>query len=358
MSKKHKILIAVGGTGGHLFPAQSLARDLLSKDRDIELLFAGAGLSSNHYFHRDAFPFRDVTSATPFRGNILAAGKQILSGVQSGIKLIKEFQPDLVIGFGSFHSFPLLAAAVYKRVPYMLFEPNAIPGKVNRLFSRWAETTAVQFSHARVGLKGEMVEVAMPLIRTSVDRKSAHAYFGLNPDLPTLLVFGGSQGAAAINRVLCEAAALFTPPLQIIHITGRKGDIEQVRRGYALLDLPVCVKEFEEKMSYAYSAADLAVCRAGALTLSELISYELPAILIPYPFATDDHQRRNAEVMEREIHGARLLLESELNPVRLATLLQELFVKGEREKMRDALHQFKKQKEQGTLSDLVWRSLK
>jgi UDP-N-acetylglucosamine--N-acetylmuramyl-(pentapeptide) pyrophosphoryl-undecaprenol N-acetylglucosamine transferase len=126
-----------------------------------------------------------------------------LSGVQSGIKLIKEFQPDLVIGFGSFHSFPLLAAAVYKKVPYMLFEPNAIPGKVNRLFSRWAEATAVQFSHAGAGLKGEMVEVAMPLVRTPVDRKSAHAYFGLNPELPTACL-RGSQGAAAINRVFAR----------------------------------------------------------------------------------------------------------------------------------------------------------
>lgn len=356
MSKKHKLLIAVGGTGGHLFPAQSLAKDLKEEMPEIELFFAGAGLSTNRYFHKEKFIYQDVSSATPFRGNLFKAAGQIFSGVKKSVSLVKEFKPDLVIGFGSFHSFPLLVAALYKKVPFLLFEPNAIPGKVNRLLSRFAETTAVQFSHAGALLKGKMTEVAMPLERTSLDRKQAHDYFGLNPAIPTILVFGGSQGASSINRAFCEAAALLKPPLQVIHITGRKEDMEQVRRGYALLDIRVVVKEFEERMAYAFSAADLAICRAGAVTVAELIAYEVPAILIPFPLAADDHQRRNAEVMEKEIGGARVLLESELHSERLARVVQTLLGE-EKEKMKEGLRGFKKQREKGGLSALVRRML-
>lgn len=354
--KKRKLLIAVGGTGGHLFPAQALAQDLMREMPEIELLFAGAGLSSNHYFHREKFSYQDVSSATPFRGNLFKAGGQIFSGVRKGVGLVQEYKPDLVIGFGSFHSFPLLVAALYKKVPFLLFEPNAIPGKVNRLLSRWAETTAVQFPHAKTLLKGKTLEVAMPLARSPIDRKLAHAYFGLNPDLPTILVFGGSQGAASINRTFCEASAFLKRAFQVIHITGRKGDMQEVKRSYESLDLRASVKEFEERMDYAFSAADLAICRAGAVTLAELIAYEVPAILIPFPLAADDHQRRNAEVMEKEICGARMLLESELNPQRLAGVVQTLLAE-EKEEMKKSLRRFKEKAEKGALSELVRKTL-
>ncbi|MFI5334070.1 MAG: UDP-N-acetylglucosamine--N-acetylmuramyl-(pentapeptide) pyrophosphoryl-undecaprenol N-acetylglucosamine transferase, partial [Chlamydiales bacterium] len=286
MKKKPKLLIAVGGTGGHLFPAQTLARDLLSQDSEIELLFAGAGLSTNRYFHKEQFVYQDVSSATPFRGNIFSAAKQILRGVKTGLKLLDEFHPDLLIGFGSFHSASLLTAAVLKKTPFLLFESNAQPGKVNRLFSRWAQMTAVQFSHAGLLLKGETKEVAIPMKCTLIPKGEACHYFGLLPDAPIILVFGGSQGATSINRTFLEAVKLLPAHFQILHFTGHKEDVEQVRRDYAQQGRRACVKEFEEKMAYAYSAAESAVCRAGAVTVAELIAYELPAILIPYPFAT------------------------------------------------------------------------
>lgn len=352
MSKKRKILIAVGGTGGHLFPAEALARDLLAKNREIELLFAGAGLSTNRYFHKEQFPHEDVASATPFRGNLFSSGKAIIRGLKSALSLLKRFEPDLIIGFGSFHSFPLIAAALLKRVPFMLFEPNAFPGKVNRLFSRWAKTTAIQFPHAKRSLSGVASEVKMPIKAASFDKEEARAHFGLEKEKATVLVFGGSQGSHAINQAFCKACSHISQPFQVIHITGYQEDLERIRKGYADAGVTACVKPFEEKISYALKAADFAVCRAGAATVAELIAYELPSILIPFRAAADDHQRINAQVMEKEIQGAKVLLESELTPEHLAKLVQEL-LSHQQQEMREAIHRFKKREEKTELCELV-----
>ena len=163
LKSQPKLLIAAGGTGGHLYPAQALASELLQKSSDLALLFAGAGLSTNRYFHKEHFAFEDVASGTPFRGNIFKAVFRIFRGVKRSLRLIDAFKPTLVVGFGSYHSFPLLVAAVLKRIPIVLFESNAAPGKVNRLFSRWAAITAVHFEHASEKLSGKALEVAMPL---------------------------------------------------------------------------------------------------------------------------------------------------------------------------------------------------
>jgi UDP-N-acetylglucosamine--N-acetylmuramyl-(pentapeptide) pyrophosphoryl-undecaprenol N-acetylglucosamine transferase len=363
---KTKILIAAGGTGGHLFPAQSLAKELLVKDPELTILFAGAGLSTNRYFHKEIFNYKEVSSGTPFRGNIFLAGGKLALGVRKSLKLLDEFEPNLVIGFGSFHSFPLLAAAVLRKIPFLLFEANAIPGKVNRFFSRWANVTAVHFAHATAQLSGKTQEVAMPLgdrkHNLHIEKTMARAFFGLDPKKTTLLVFGGSQGALSINKIFSEAAGLlFTHfnDFQVIHLTGHREGIEQTKKTYSLLNIPACIKEFEENMAYAWRASDLAICRSGAATLAELIALEVPAILIPYPRASDDHQRKNAEIMENEVKGARVLLESELNAVNLYHLLHELIATNKEtlDEMRKAISQFRLHEEKGALSELVWQIL-
>src|ERR1700722_1539455 len=120
MQSKHKLLVAAGGTGGHLYPAQALASELMQNRQNLELLFAGAGLSTNRYFHKELYPFEDVSSGTPFRGNIFKAFWRIFSGIKRSMQLLETFKPDLVVGFGSYHSFPLLVAALLKRIPIVL----------------------------------------------------------------------------------------------------------------------------------------------------------------------------------------------------------------------------------------------
>ncbi len=137
--KAKKILFAAGGTGGHLFPAQALAEQLMGDS--VELLFAGARLSQNAYFDKTKFPYHDIASTTPFRGGVLKALKStgiLIKGIRESLRLLSQEKPDLVVGFGSFHAFPVLCAAVLKKIPLVLFESNAIPGKVIRLFSKRA----------------------------------------------------------------------------------------------------------------------------------------------------------------------------------------------------------------------------
>lgn len=362
MAPTSKILIAAGGTGGHLFPAQSMAKDLLKNQKGIELLFAGAGLSTNRYFQKEFFNYEEVSSASPFRGNPFKTVIQLLSGINKSLRLLKKFKPNIVVGFGSYHSFPLLVAARMKGIPIILFEANAAPGKVNRLFSRWATVTAVHFAHASEKLSGPTLEVAMPLAAKreslEIDRAKARAFFGLQPDKFTLLVFGGSQGALSVNKIFCQVAAQLSsslPDFQVIHLTGHKKDTEEVRRAYGLLQIPVCIKEFEENMAFAWRAADLAICRSGASTLAELMTFEVPAVLIPYPYAADDHQKKNAEIMQKEVRGARLMLEADLSAENLYTLLHELMV-GENlalKEMQKSIAHYKLRGQKSELSHVV-----
>jgi UDP-N-acetylglucosamine--N-acetylmuramyl-(pentapeptide) pyrophosphoryl-undecaprenol N-acetylglucosamine transferase len=324
MSKKHKILIAAGGTGGHLFPAQALAKDLLKKQPKLDLLFVGGALSTNRCFQKDLFAFREIFASTPYLkvNSLLSSLWTIAKGMQQSFEIIRAFQPDLLIGFGSYHAFPLLVAGVFKKIPIVLFEPNAAPGKVNRFFSRWALITTIQFSQAGNSLSGKTVEVNMPLWerdgKNDVSQEEARAYFCLDPYKMTLLVFGGSQGASAINRLFCEAACFLKEEkkVQIIHLTG-KNDVEVVRRTYTRYGINACVKEFEDRMHYAWRAANLVICRAGAATLAEQVAFEVPGILIPYPQAAEDHQKKNALFMQTEVQGAVCLDEANLNHEKL-----------------------------------------
>jgi len=301
-----KIIFAVGGTGGHLFPAQALARELKENHHDI--LFAGGGLGSNQYFHKLTFPFREITSASPFRSNPFRAALKLLSGVRESFRLFNEFSPDCIIGFGSFYSFPILAAAKLRKIPYILVESNAHPGKVNRLFSRGAKVSAVQFEEAKSMLKGEVAPARVPFWSIEnpsahLDSQSAKKYFHLDPMRFTLLIFGGSQGAAVLN----EAGPLLGKDLQVLHLCGKDHDPEVLFEMYKKRGITACVKQFEQKMHIALRAADLALCRSGASTLNELIQFNVPSILVPWPGATENHQYKNAKVFESK--GGALLLE-------------------------------------------------
>jgi UDP-N-acetylglucosamine--N-acetylmuramyl-(pentapeptide) pyrophosphoryl-undecaprenol N-acetylglucosamine transferase len=359
-----KILIAAGGTGGHLFPAQALAHELLKKG-DVALLFVGGDLSSNRCFQRDRFSFREISTSTPYlikRDGFFRSLWRIVRGIGESFRIITSFRPDVVVGFGSYHAFPLLIAAFFRRVPMVLFEPNSIPGKVNRLFSRVARASAVQFFSAASLLHGKAVEVDMPIWQRdeeAVSVQEARAYFGLHPDKFTFLVFGGSQGAVSINHLFSEALPLILSKyrdFQVIHFTGNEKSAERFRETYARLSVPACVKGFEERMYCAWRAPHLVICRSGAATVAEHIFFEMPALLIPYPHAADDHQRHNALFMEKQVGGALLFKEDSTDPEKLSAVIQELLdpSKNRLEQMRAQICHFKTLKRRESLSNLVY----
>jgi len=359
-----KIIIAAGGTGGHLFPAQALAKELCEKNNQLEIIFVGGELTTNRYFYKELFSFREIFTSTPYRSKksvkIWLSWWTIIKGIRQSLGLLSEMQPKVVIGFGSYHAFPMLCAALFKRVPIIICESDFIPGKVNRLFARWAHVSAIQFEQASKGLKGKTVPVHLPLWKKKEEPErsceASRAYFALKPLLFTLLVFGGSQGAVAINRIFCEALTLFPEhkrEFQVIHITGREANIEEISRLYDRLGIPACVKEFEEYMYLAWRAANLAICRAGAATLAEHLAFEVPAIFIPYPSAAADHQTKNAFFMEKEVGGALCLIEKELTAAQLSNQVQKLLDVDTLISMQSKMRSFKKDARKVDLSTLI-----
>ena len=180
-------------------------------------------------------------------------------GIWQSCQIIEQFQPDLVVGFGSFYSFPVLAAARWRKKSITLFLSDAIPGRVNRFFSKWAFFSAVQFSDAGKNLRGEIIEVKMPMNeKKHVDPAVARDYFYLDPNRFTFLVFGGSQGSESINRLFVKSAEnIDTSLFQVIHITGKTHSAEKLCRHYEKAGIRACVKAFEERMDLAWSAAEL-----------------------------------------------------------------------------------------------------
>ena len=321
-----KVLLAVGGTGGHLFPAQAVAKELQKKG--VEIFFAGALLKGNRFLDKRAFNYYQVTSATPFRSNPIKALFLLGKGIKESLALIERQQPDLVIGFGSYHSFPLLCAAKLKKKALILFEADTFPGKVNRVFSRFALFSALAFPHAAEYLHGEKRHVKMPCLHRStfdaIGQSQAREVLGLDPERLTLLVCGGSQGAKAINREiapLLQRAYAANFPLQLIHLTGDREMTFHIKKQCADLNIPCYVKEFDKEMGTLWRAASLLIGRSGASTLSEMITFQVPGILIPFPFAASKHQEKNGLYLQEKVKGGYSLLEHEMNTERLFNLL-------------------------------------
>lgn len=301
--KPRCIWIAVGGSGGHLFPAQVCAKDLKALYPDTKIIFIGEGLKKNPFFDAVSFFYFDVSSATislKTWWKIPAALIKILKGIKHSRKLIKFDRPDLLIGFGSFHSLPPLGAALLQRVPYVLFEPNAIMGRVNRLFAKKAKKLFC--SLAKPSSKAENVK--MPLNASCLEKipkELARSFYGLHHQEPVILIFGGSQGALTMNLLAMEALKELkkqSGSFQVLHLIGANTDLESFQKQYKDVGIKACVKVFEKNMQWAYSAADIAIARSGASAALELFEHGIPSIFIPYPFVEEDHQTKNAEVLK------------------------------------------------------------
>lgn len=356
---RKKVLITVGGTGGHVYPALAVARKLKSS---YDILFVGGGLKKNRYFKQEEFDFKETTCGTiSLRKPLMTAlnvGK-IIKGIWQARCLIKNFSPDVVIGFGSYHTLPLLIAAKLSSIPIILHEANRVPGKVNRLFSPYALITGVHFPDTP--LKGKKLEIKMPLrdgySLGHCTKEDALAYFGLLPNRQTILVFGGSQGAVALNKVASDAVVKISSkyPVQVLHFAGEEREASQLQKKYEENGVLCCVKAFETRMDLSWQAADVMISRSGAGTIAEEIEFEVPGILIPYPHAMDNHQEANADFVVKHVQGAIKCLERELNSDFLSQQI-EFLLKNESEnlkKMKRSIRQYKEKNKSNELYDVV-----
>jgi UDP-N-acetylglucosamine--N-acetylmuramyl-(pentapeptide) pyrophosphoryl-undecaprenol N-acetylglucosamine transferase len=315
------VLIAGGGTGGHLYPGIAVARELMTRVPDATVTFVGtaAGIEAR-VIPREGFALEVIRSAG-LKGKSLgsvARGMRLLpASAIDAWRVISRRRPSVVIGVGGYSSGPVVALAAMRGVPTLLMEQNAMPGLTNRLLSPLVSAAAVTYGDS-VSFFGHKAFVSGNPVRPEFFEE-AYEQPSSPPGAARVLVFGGSQGAHAINMAMVEAAARLaaaTPRLAITHQTGER-DLEVVRDGYRRAGLTARVEPFLFAMDREMKAADVVVCRSGATTLAELTAARRASILVPFPGATDDHQRKNAEVLVTQ-GAARMVEQRELTGDRLA----------------------------------------
>lgn len=296
-----RLLIAGGGTGGHLFPAIAIAQAVKVEDPSATIVFVGTHHGIETRIIGDTgFPIRYVTARgmrkTGLLNNIFGALELPVAFFQS-LSIIREFRPSFVLGVGGYASGPTLAAAVLLRIPNAIQEQNSVMGTTNRILSRFVDRIFTSWENTEPPPPAEKTFLAGNPVRSDLLQEEGH-----QEDLERLhiLIFGGSRGARSINLAVSanlDSLAPLADKVRILHQTGL-GAAEDVKRSYDRLGIPADVQEFIHEMGPAYNWADLVVCRSGAGSLAELTALGKPAIVIPYPYAIGDHQMKNARVLE------------------------------------------------------------
>jgi UDP-N-acetylglucosamine--N-acetylmuramyl-(pentapeptide) pyrophosphoryl-undecaprenol N-acetylglucosamine transferase len=318
------LLIAGGGTGGHLFPGVAVARELMARLPGSSVTFVGTATGIEaRVIPREGLTLDTIRSAG-LKGKSPAAllrGLLLLPlSAMDAWRVISRRRPSVVIGVGGYSSGPVVALAALRGVPTLLMEQNATPGLTNRLLSRLVRTAAVTYEESLAAFGSKAFVAGNPV------RPEFFAAGGAAPSTDRrarVLVFGGSQGAHAINVAMAEAAPLLAgADVDVTHQTGER-DLAMVREAYEAAGMASRVEPFLYEMDREMRAADVIVCRAGATTLAELTAAGRPAILIPLPTATDDHQRKNADALVRQ-GAARVIDQRELTGARLAQELVAL----------------------------------
>jgi UDP-N-acetylglucosamine--N-acetylmuramyl-(pentapeptide) pyrophosphoryl-undecaprenol N-acetylglucosamine transferase len=320
-----KALIMAGGTGGHVFPALAIAQRLMADGWQIHWLGSEGGMEVE-LVGKNRLPISTLP-VSGLRGKgvggLLSAPWKLLRSLRGALAVIRRERPQVVIGFGGFASGPGGVAARIAGIPLIVHEQNAIPGLTNKLLARIATRTLAAFPQATQKLPGATV-VGNP-VREAIRAVPAPALRCAGRSGPLhVLVVGGSLGAQALNAQVPAAMALVATamPLTIRHQAGR-GGVDVARAAYAAAKVEADVSAFIEDMAEAYAWADLVICRSGALTVSELAAVGVPAILVPFPHAVDDHQTWNAGYLVNA-GAARLLPQTQLDAPRLASEIRAL----------------------------------
>jgi UDP-N-acetylglucosamine--N-acetylmuramyl-(pentapeptide) pyrophosphoryl-undecaprenol N-acetylglucosamine transferase len=312
------VIIAGGGTGGHIYPGIAIAQEFRRRRSDTRVTFVGTarGLEAK-IVPREGFDLELIEVAALKRvgfGSRIRALLLLPKSFLAARSLIKKARPQIVIGVGGYASGPVVLMASLMGIPTIIAEQNALPGFTNRLLARFIKAAAVSFEEAR-NLFGAKAEITGNPVRAE--------FFNVRLREPSevihILITGGSQGARAINEAMIETLPLLAGEgarLSLTHQTG-ESDFEKVLAAYQKSGMQAEVKPYLDQMVAEFERADLVICRAGATTVAELAAAGKPAIMIPFPFAADDHQRKNAEAVER-VGAGRMILQAELTPERLA----------------------------------------
>jgi UDP-N-acetylglucosamine--N-acetylmuramyl-(pentapeptide) pyrophosphoryl-undecaprenol N-acetylglucosamine transferase len=352
-----RILIAAGGTGGHIYPGLAIASALKHTDPEIQVEFVGTihGLE-NRIVPAQGYKVHHLSigrlnSNVPLAERLKTLALLPWSLVQS-LRLLRRVRPDLVIGVGGHASGPLLLMASLLGCRTAIWEPNAMPGLANRWLSRFVDGCWVVFDEAKPRLKSSRFHSAGMPVRREIEELAEKTPPAQAPSGPfRVLVFGGSQGARGINRAVLEmvqaANENWLKQVAIVHQTGRV-EFAAIKEAYG--SRPVDVREYLYDMGEQYAKADLVVCRAGMGTISELAACAKPAILIPFPFASDDHQRKNAESLMNQ-GAALMILQKDLTSDGLKRAIDDLRAHPERlREMGEKIRRFHRPRAAETLA--------
>jgi UDP-N-acetylglucosamine--N-acetylmuramyl-(pentapeptide) pyrophosphoryl-undecaprenol N-acetylglucosamine transferase len=330
------VAIACGGTGGHLFPGLAVAEVLRDRGHDVLLFISEKQIDTLAVRDRTDFKIEKIPAVglpRLFSTEIIAFCSKFLNGLFACRRVFKSFHPHAVIGMGGFTSTAPILAARWSKIPTMIHESNAIPGKANRINARFSDRVALGFAECAPYFPQKPVVVTGTPIRksvkTEIKKAEARLRLKLNPDLQTVAVIGGSQGAHGINETIVAALPHFAmKPVQFIHLTGRE-DHQYIYDRYKKEGVPAFIAAFHHRMEEVYSAADVVVARSGAASLSEMAYFGCVAILIPYPFAADDHQTLNAKIFE-QASAAELIDSASANGETVGNLIDDLLASPER----------------------------
>lgn len=311
-----RVLIAAAGTGGHIYPGIAVAREILRRDPSAEVRFVGTrrGLE-NRLVPGAGFELSIIDSAGLKNVGVsdrLRGMAKLPGSFRAARQILRSFRPDVVVGAGGYVSGPVVLTAALMRIPTLVMESNALPGWTNRVLARFVDKAAVSFQPAVSYFRGKGVLTGNPVRREFFEIPAKLR----DPKKFSLLVFGGSQGARAINEAMVAALPQleeFKDVLRIVHQTG-EADFDKVTKGYQEFGWSerAEVKRYIDDMVQAFATADLVICRAGATTSAELVAAGKAAIMIPFPFAADDHQRKNAEALESS-GAAKMILQQNLS---------------------------------------------
>lgn len=313
--KRMRVVIAGGGTGGHIFPAVAIGHALERLSPGTELLFVGAtGKMEMEKVPQEGFKIVGLDIAGFNRSNMLKnvlLPYKMLKSLIKANNILNEFKPDVVVGVGGYASFPILRAAQRKGIPTLVQEQNSYAGKSNKILGKKAEAICVAYEHMERFFPKEKITltgnpVREKISRTTITREEGQAWLGLDRNRPTLLIVGGSLGAKSINEAIDEKLEeILAEDVQVIWQTG-KLYYDKAKQSAAGHSDKVKVFEFIKEMDYAYAAADFVISRAGALAIAELCIAAKPVIFVPYPFAAEDHQTSNAMALVE--HNAAMIV--------------------------------------------------
>lgn len=328
-----KIIIAGGGTGGHLFPGLAIAEEFRKRDASNEIIFVGTehGIESR-IVPREGYRLLFVRAAGIVGKSAVRKVKGLFTLALSFIdarKILDAEQPNVVIGVGGYAAGAIVLLAALRHIPTLIHEQNSVPGTTNKVLGRFVDRICITYQESSTSFPMGTTFLTGNPIRPKIlkgERDAAYALFSLSRDLFTVFVFGGSSGAQSINRTVVDALnhlGDLKDKIQVLHQTGER-DHENIRDAYRKAGVRGAAAPFIYQMAEAYAVADLVISRAGATTLAELTALGKPAVLIPYPHAAGRHQEFNAMKL-RQMGAAYMVLDHEMKGETLARYIRELY---------------------------------